>query len=107
MTTKNSPIYQPPDIRKQMLIRRENIVRTIQFFEEDQDEAGAAAAQQALAELDTLITKLENVIIWEICPVCGSRFETTQSGPFVCPDCLAEEQADREHRAEMARPYLN
>lgn len=41
------------------------------------------------------------------CPVCGCRFQTSAAGPFVCPDCLAEEQAEREERSDNARPYLN
>ena len=53
------------------------------------------------------VPAFSNLMTVETCPDCGVRFVTTQAGPFVCPDCLAEQVGYEADRADNARPYLN
>ena len=49
-----------PDHLTAARIRRENIVNSIRFFEQDGDLVAADASRRALAELERTISQLEN-----------------------------------------------
>lgn len=49
-----------PDFLQAARIRREVIINTIRFFEEDGDLVAADASRRALAELERTISQLEN-----------------------------------------------
>jgi len=57
----NDPETRPaPDFLAAARIRREVIINTIRFFEEDGDLVAADASRRALAELERTISQLEN-----------------------------------------------
>jgi RecJ-like exonuclease len=37
-----------------------------------------------------VIPDCNNLVAVEVCPVCGVRFQTHETGPFVCQDCEEE-----------------
>jgi hypothetical protein len=57
----NDPTARPtPDFLQAARNRREVIINTIRFFEEDGDLVAADASRRALAELERTISQLEN-----------------------------------------------
>jgi len=60
-----------PDHLTAARIRRENIVNSIRFFEQDGDTVAAAFARLALDEQDEIIANLQAANSASICPVCG------------------------------------
>lgn len=85
-------VNQPPSQLEQLMVRREVIINTIRFFEEDGDTAAARAAMVALNELNATIANLEREAAMPpagVCPVCGRNL--TEVVPFdtACPQCAA------------------
>ena len=104
-------VNQPPSQLEQLMVRREVIINTIRFFEEDGDTVAARAAMVALNELNATIAKLERAAAMPpagVCPVCGRNLT---EHPHSWQECAAEDAQEwREYqtdRADNARPYLS
>jgi hypothetical protein len=100
-----------PDHLTAARIRRENIVNSIRFFEQDGDTVAAAFARLALDEQDEIIANLEREAAMPpagTCQVCGRNLT---EHPHSWQECAAEDAQEwREYqtdRADNARPYLS